>query len=90
VTGDAERRKIAVEYVAKGLASGALKPVIDRILENSGQFGKIDIFDNNSFPRPLIRAALGDISACLRSRRGKNFNPVQLLQIAAFGHRKEV
>jgi NADPH:quinone reductase-like Zn-dependent oxidoreductase len=53
VTGDAERRKGAVEYVTKGLASGALKPVIDRIfkfdnmvevhryLENSGQFGKI-------------------------------------------------
>jgi NADPH:quinone reductase-like Zn-dependent oxidoreductase len=53
VTGDAERRKVAVEYVAKGLASGALKPVIDRTfkfdemvevhryLESSGQFGKI-------------------------------------------------
>jgi NADPH:quinone reductase-like Zn-dependent oxidoreductase len=53
VTGDEARRKDAVEYVAKGLASGALKPVIDRIfkfdeivevhryLENSGQFGKI-------------------------------------------------
>jgi NADPH:quinone reductase-like Zn-dependent oxidoreductase len=54
VTGDAERRKAAVNYVTKGLASGALKPVIDRrtfkfddmvevhrYLENSGQFGKI-------------------------------------------------
>jgi NADPH:quinone reductase-like Zn-dependent oxidoreductase len=53
VTGDAERRKAAVEYVTKGLAIGALKPIIDRIfkfdemvevhqyLENSGQFGKI-------------------------------------------------
>lgn len=53
VTGDAERRKVAIEYVTKGLASGALKPIIDRIfkfdemvevhryLENSGQFGKI-------------------------------------------------
>jgi NADPH:quinone reductase-like Zn-dependent oxidoreductase len=53
VTGDAERRKAAVEYVTKGLASGALKPIIDRTfkfdemvevhryLENSGQFGKI-------------------------------------------------
>jgi NADPH:quinone reductase-like Zn-dependent oxidoreductase len=42
-----------VEYVVKGLASGALKPVIDRTfkfdemvevhryLEKSGQFGKI-------------------------------------------------
>jgi NADPH:quinone reductase-like Zn-dependent oxidoreductase len=42
-----------VEYVTKGLASGALKPVIDRIfafdemadahryLEQNGQFGKI-------------------------------------------------
>jgi len=41
------------EYVTKGLASGALKPIIDRVfkfddmvevhryLENSGQFGKI-------------------------------------------------
>jgi NADPH:quinone reductase-like Zn-dependent oxidoreductase len=53
VTGDPEYRKAAVEYVTKGLTSGALKPVIDRIfkfdemvevhryLENSGQFGKI-------------------------------------------------
>jgi NADPH:quinone reductase-like Zn-dependent oxidoreductase len=53
VTGDEARRKAAVEYVAKGLASGALQPMIDRIfkfddmvevhryLENSGQFGKI-------------------------------------------------
>jgi NADPH:quinone reductase-like Zn-dependent oxidoreductase len=53
VTGDEARRKVAVEYVAKGLASGALQPMIDRIfkfddmvevhryLENSGQFGKI-------------------------------------------------
>jgi NADPH:quinone reductase-like Zn-dependent oxidoreductase len=53
VTGDAERRKVAIEYVTKGLASGALKPIIDRTfnfdemvevhryLENGGQFGKI-------------------------------------------------
>jgi NADPH:quinone reductase-like Zn-dependent oxidoreductase len=53
VAGDEARRKVAVEYVTKGLASGALKPVIDRVfkfhemvevhryLENSGQFGKI-------------------------------------------------
>jgi NADPH:quinone reductase-like Zn-dependent oxidoreductase len=53
VAGDAERRKVAVEYVTKGLASGALKPIIDctfkfdemveahRYLENSGQFGKV-------------------------------------------------
>jgi NADPH:quinone reductase-like Zn-dependent oxidoreductase len=53
VTGDAERRKAAVEYVTKGLAIGALKPIIDRTfkfdemvevhryLENDGQFGKI-------------------------------------------------
>jgi NADPH:quinone reductase-like Zn-dependent oxidoreductase len=53
VTGDDARRKVAVEYVAKGLASGALRPIIDRTfkfddmvevhryLENSGQFGKI-------------------------------------------------
>jgi NADPH:quinone reductase-like Zn-dependent oxidoreductase len=53
VAGDAERRKVAVEYVTRGLASGALKPIIDRTfkfddmvevhryLENSGQFGKI-------------------------------------------------
>jgi NADPH:quinone reductase-like Zn-dependent oxidoreductase len=53
VTGDEARRKAAVEYVVKGLASGALKPVIDRTfkfddmvgvhryLENSAQFGKI-------------------------------------------------
>src|SRR5216683_321616 len=53
VTGDEARRKAAVDYVSKGLASGALTPVIDRIfkfddmvevhryLETSGQFGKI-------------------------------------------------
>jgi NADPH:quinone reductase-like Zn-dependent oxidoreductase len=53
VTGDEARRKAAVEYVTKGLSSGALKPVIDRIftfdemadvhryLEQNGQFGKI-------------------------------------------------
>jgi NADPH:quinone reductase-like Zn-dependent oxidoreductase len=51
--GDAERRNVAVEYVTKGLARGALRPVIDRTfkfddmvevhryLESSGQFGKI-------------------------------------------------
>jgi NADPH:quinone reductase-like Zn-dependent oxidoreductase len=53
VMGDKARRKEAVGYVVKGLASGALKPVIDRTfqfddmvevhryLENGGQFGKI-------------------------------------------------
>ena len=53
VAGDEARRKVAVEYVTKGLASGALKPVIDRTftfdemadvhryLEQNGQFGKI-------------------------------------------------
>jgi NADPH:quinone reductase-like Zn-dependent oxidoreductase len=53
VTADETRRRIAVDYVAKGLASGALKPIIDSVfkfndmvdvhhyLENSGQFGKI-------------------------------------------------
>jgi NADPH:quinone reductase-like Zn-dependent oxidoreductase len=52
-TGDEVRRKAAVEFVLKGLASGALKPVIDRVfkfdemvkvhryLENNDQFGKI-------------------------------------------------
>ncbi|WP_233887279.1 zinc-dependent alcohol dehydrogenase family protein [Paraburkholderia flagellata] len=52
-SGDAERRKAAVEYVLKGLESGALKPIIDRTyafddivdahryLETNGQFGKI-------------------------------------------------
>lgn len=52
-SGDATRRKAAVEYVLKGLESGALKPVIDRqfrfdemvdahrYLEQNGQFGKI-------------------------------------------------
>src|ERR1700730_11801660 len=53
VTGRDARRKAAVHSLPKGLASGALKPVIDRIfkfddmvevhryLENGGQFGKI-------------------------------------------------
>lgn len=52
-SGDADRRNAAIEYVSKGLASGALKPVIDRrfkfddmvdahrYLEKNGQFGKI-------------------------------------------------
>ncbi len=53
IMGDEAGRRAAVEYIVKGLASGALKPVIDRTfkfddmveahryLENSGQFGKI-------------------------------------------------
>ncbi|MFK4446206.1 NADPH:quinone reductase-like Zn-dependent oxidoreductase [Caballeronia udeis] len=52
-SGDATRRKAVVEFVLKGLESGALKPVIDRTftfdemvdvhryLETNGQFGKI-------------------------------------------------
>lgn len=52
-SGDAERRKAAVEFVLKGLESGALKPIIDRTfafddmqevhryLERNGQFGKV-------------------------------------------------
>ena len=52
-SGDPVRRKAAVEFVLKGLESGALKPVIDRIftfdemvevhrfLEANDQFGKI-------------------------------------------------
>jgi NADPH:quinone reductase-like Zn-dependent oxidoreductase len=52
-SSDQTRRKAAVEYVLKGLESGALRPVIDRsfkfdemrevhrYLENNGQFGKI-------------------------------------------------
>jgi NADPH:quinone reductase-like Zn-dependent oxidoreductase len=52
-SGDPVRREAAVEFVLKGLESGALKPVIDRTftfdemvevhryLENNGQFGKI-------------------------------------------------
>jgi NADPH:quinone reductase-like Zn-dependent oxidoreductase len=53
ITLDDARRKFAVEYIVKGLASGALKPVIDRTfkfdemvevhryLESNRQFGKI-------------------------------------------------
>ena len=52
-SGDKTRRKAAIEFVVKGLETGALKPVIDRTfafdemadvhryLERSGQFGKI-------------------------------------------------
>ena len=52
-SADEARRKVAVEYIVKGLESGALKPVIDRTfkfddmveahryLESNGQFGKI-------------------------------------------------
>jgi NADPH:quinone reductase-like Zn-dependent oxidoreductase len=52
-SGEATRRKAAVEYVLKGLESGALKPIIDRqfkfdemvdvhrYLEKNEQFGKI-------------------------------------------------
>jgi NADPH:quinone reductase-like Zn-dependent oxidoreductase len=53
VSADEARQKVAVEYIVKGLESGALKPVIDRTfkfddmieahryLESNGQFGKI-------------------------------------------------
>ena len=53
VSADEARRKVAVEYIGKGLEKGALKPVIDRTfkfdemveahryLESNGQFGKI-------------------------------------------------
>jgi NADPH:quinone reductase-like Zn-dependent oxidoreductase len=53
ITGDEKRRPVAVKYIVKGLASGALKPVIDRTfkfdemadahryLEGNEQFGKI-------------------------------------------------
>lgn len=52
-SGDEARRAAAVEFILAGLESGALKPVIDRVLtfdqmqeahhylEQSGQFGKI-------------------------------------------------
>jgi len=52
-SGDEARRKAAVDYIVKGLETGALRPVIDRTfrldemiavhryLENNGQFGKI-------------------------------------------------
>jgi NADPH:quinone reductase-like Zn-dependent oxidoreductase len=52
-SGDDARRKAAVEYITRGLESGALKPVIDRVftfdqmveahryLETNGQFGKV-------------------------------------------------
>jgi NADPH:quinone reductase-like Zn-dependent oxidoreductase len=52
-SGDQTRRKAAIEYVLKGLESGALKPIIDRVfkfdemvevhryLENNDQFGKV-------------------------------------------------
>jgi Zinc-binding dehydrogenase len=30
ITGDEKRRPVAVKYIVEGLASGALKPVIDR------------------------------------------------------------
>jgi len=53
ISADEARRNVAVEYIVKGLESGALKPVIDRTfkfddmveahryLESNGQFGKI-------------------------------------------------
>src|SRR5882757_3610625 len=53
IMGDEAGRRAAVEYIVKGLASGAFKPVIDRTfkfddmveahryLENGDQFGKI-------------------------------------------------
>ena len=52
-SGNEARRKSAIEFVAKGIQAGALKPVIDRVftfdqmreahryLEQNGQFGKI-------------------------------------------------
>jgi NADPH:quinone reductase-like Zn-dependent oxidoreductase len=53
VSGDETRRRAAVAYVRRGLESGALRPVIDRVfpfdqiveahryLETNGQFGKV-------------------------------------------------
>ena len=53
ITSDESRRNAAVQYILKGLETGALKPVIDRTftfdemveahryMENNGQFGKI-------------------------------------------------
>ena len=53
ITGDEKRRAAAVRYIVEGLASGALRPVIDRVfqfdemaeahryLEGNEQFGKI-------------------------------------------------
>ena len=53
ISADEAHRKVAVQYIVKGLESGALKPVIDRTfkfddmveahryLESNGQFGKI-------------------------------------------------
>jgi NADPH:quinone reductase-like Zn-dependent oxidoreductase len=52
-SGDESRRRTAVTYISKGLETGALRPIIDRIftfdeivaahryLEQNGQFGKI-------------------------------------------------
>ncbi len=52
-SGNEARSKAAVEFVLKGLETGALKPVIDRVftfddivevhryLENNGQFGNV-------------------------------------------------
>jgi NADPH:quinone reductase-like Zn-dependent oxidoreductase len=52
-SGNETRRKAAIEFVTKGLQTGALKPVIDRTftfdemadvhryLEQNAQFGKI-------------------------------------------------
>ncbi|WP_158915280.1 zinc-dependent alcohol dehydrogenase family protein [Caulobacter sp. S45] len=52
-SGDETRRRAAVDYVRRGLETGALKPVIDRVfpfdqmievhryLETNGQFGKV-------------------------------------------------
>jgi NADPH:quinone reductase-like Zn-dependent oxidoreductase len=52
-SGDETRRKAALEFVLKGLKSGALRPIIDRVfkfdemrevhrfLEENTQFGKI-------------------------------------------------
>jgi NADPH:quinone reductase-like Zn-dependent oxidoreductase len=53
ITGEESRRKAAVQYILKGLQTGALKPLIDRTfrfdemveahryMENNSQFGKI-------------------------------------------------
>jgi NADPH:quinone reductase-like Zn-dependent oxidoreductase len=52
-SGDPTRQTAAVEFILKGMVTGALKPVIDRVfnfdqmrevhtyLENNGQFGKV-------------------------------------------------
>jgi NADPH:quinone reductase-like Zn-dependent oxidoreductase len=85
--GDETRRKAAVDYVLKGLQSGALKPVIDstfafdemvkvhHYLESNSQFGKIVVTVKPKRPRQLRPLPIASCS-------GRAITESQLMELA--------